>query len=288
MDAAKTRTLFVLWLIAGAGGVRAQSPACPGTDSDLPSMLETEYTFGKRAQESIREAFLTYLADDSLVLQPEPTPGRAFYEAAEPSTDKLEWYPAQAAASGGLGFTTGPWIYSSASGKQAYGHFITIWKRDRECRWRAEFDGGVSHDPPAQAEPKLLPGAPLAVKVQLPAQKLLDQGAADQAMRDFQRTAQQDGIAAGLRTYARDRDFRFYVDGRAPMSAAAASQLLTGRSPVESWSENARGRSGDGALAYSVGVMTDSKQGGRHPYLQIWQYDPKVANWGLRILLENP
>ena len=73
----------------------------------LRSLLDTEYAFGTLARTSIRTAFLEYLAEDSLVLQPAPTAGRAFYGSAQDSLDKLEWYPALAdlSGSGDLGFS---------------------------------------------------------------------------------------------------------------------------------------------------------------------------------------
>jgi hypothetical protein len=287
MKSATNTALFVL-LIVGARSAAAQSaPRCAQSGQALKDMVQTEYAFAERAQSSVRDAFLQYLAEDSLVLEPAPTPGRAFYEAAKPSDDKLQWYPAAAAAGEDLGFTTGPWVYTGAGGSRAYGHFVTVWKRDGQCRWRAEFDGGISHDAPANPEPKWAPDPLLPGKPRAPG-PLSAGGAIERAMADFQRTAQQDGLAAGLRTYARDGDFRFYIQGASPMNAGAASDLLKQASALGSWSENARGRSSDGSLAYSVGQYTDAKKGGRHSYLQIWQYDPKVANWGLRLLLQSP
>jgi hypothetical protein len=273
-----------------AGGAAAQMPkGCAGTGSDLKELLETEYAFESKAQESVRNAFLAYLAEDSLVLQPKPTPGRPFYEATKPSSDNLQWYPAIAAVAlgGDLGFSTGPWIYTTADGTHIYGDFITVWKRDPSCQWRAQFDGGISHPMPQQTAPKLLPaavGTATAADLGLLPKKPV---ALDEARRDFERTAQQDGLAAGLRTYARDGDFRFYVEGQAPQGAGPANQYLAGH-VVGSWSEDAQGRSADSTLAYSVGRFTNAKKGGQNAYLQIWQYDPKVANWGLRIFLMTP
>jgi hypothetical protein len=291
MYATKTAALIASAALFCAGGARAQAAErCIGTGTDLKELLEIEYAFEQKAQESVRDAFLAYLADDSLVLEPGPTPGRAFYEAAKPSNSKLQWYPTIAAVAGGgdLGFSTGPWIYTSADGTHYYGDFVTVWKRDASCRWRAEFDGGVSHAMPKDAEPKLLPDQAAASGTHSPPEKIIAQGAVDQARRDFEHTAQQDGLAAGLRTYARNGDFRFYVEGEAPKNAGAASQFLDGRAVVGSWSEDAHGRSADSTLAYSVGQFTNAKRGAHHAYLQIWQYDPKVANWGLRILLIMP
>jgi hypothetical protein len=286
MDTAMKATLFVLLAIGARAGA-AQSPQqCPETPGSLEQMVQTEYSFAERAQSSVRDAFLEYLADNSLVLEPAPTPGRPFYEAAKPSSTKLQWYPAAAAAGADLGFTTGPWIYTGVDGAHAYGHFVTVWKRDGQCHWRAEFDGGISHAAPANPEPRMVPGTP-PVRQGAPPQKLAGGDQVDRAIADFQRAAQQDGLGAGIRTYGRDEDFRFYVEGTPPMNAGGASELLKTGSPVASWSEKVRGHSADGSLAYSVGEFTDAKNS-RHSYAQIWQFDPKVANWGLRLLLKTP
>jgi ketosteroid isomerase-like protein len=280
-------TLFVLLAAAWTIDVRAQAQGgCAAGLADLQETVQAEYAFSESAKRSVRDAFLEYLAPDSLVLEPGPTPGRAFYEAAKPSSAKLEWYPSAGAASGGLGFTTGPWIYTSAGEKHAYGHFVSVWKRQADCRWRVVFDGGISHDAPAQADPKFLPDAGASPAGE-PPEKLVAQGAIDEAILKFQREAQQDGLAAGFRTYARDGDFRFYIDGSPPMGAGAASHLLKGRF-IGEWTVNAQGRSANSALAYVVGEFTEANKDSRHSFLQIWQYDPKVANWGLRIFLQNP
>ena len=100
-------------------------------------------------------------------------------------------------------------------------------------------------------------------------------------------TARQDGFASGLRTYARTADFRFYTDGALPMGLAAANRYFTGHAVPGGWTEGARGRSADSTLAYSVGEFSDGNHG-NHAYAEIWQYDPRVANWGLRILLIGP
>lgn len=269
----------------------AAAPPCATDTAALRGLLETEYAFGQQARNSVRAAFLEYLAEDSLLLQPTPTPGRAFYATAKDNSDKLEWFPAMAdlAGSNDLGFTTGPWIYTvAASGVQTHGHFLTIWKRDATCRWRIEFDGGVSHAAQTNIEPQLVPDQASYTKGSAPPPKFIADDAVSQAMSDFQGTARQDGLAAGLRTYARTADFRFFTDSEAPMGLAAANRYLTGYTVLGAWKEDARGRSGDSTLAYSVGELIDAKQPSSHAYVQIWQYDSKRANWGLRILLINP
>jgi hypothetical protein len=262
---------------------------CATGTAALESMLEAEYAFSQQARTSVRAAFLEYLAVGSLVLQPAPTPARAFYES-ERDSNGLEWYPALAdlAGSADLGFTTGPWIYTNASGSQAHGHFLTIWRCDAACRWRVELDGGISHGAPTTAEPKLKPDQAVYAKRDAPAPLLIAENAATQAMSDFQDAVRENGFAAGLRTYARTMDFHLYTDGEAPLGLAAANQYLTGHTVLAAWKEDANGRSSDSTLAYSVGVLADSRERSSHAYVQLWQYDPRVANWGLRILLLNP
>jgi ketosteroid isomerase-like protein len=262
-----------------------------GTDAAaLKDMLENEYAFAQQAGSGVRAAFLEYLAEDSLVLEPAPVPGRAFYAAAKDDAGSLEWYPelADLAGSDDLGFTTGPWVYKiGPGGTRIHGHFLTIWKRDAACRWRVELDGGVSHAVSTIIEPRLAPETSAYTTRSTPPLKLMAGDAVSHAISEFQDTARQDGFAAGIRTYARDTGFRLYVDGVAPMGLAAANGYFTTHAIAGAWKEDARGRSADSSLAYSVGELSDANQRSSHSYVQIWQYDPHVANWGLRILLIN-
>jgi len=255
-------------------------------------MLNSEYAFGQKAQISVADAFLEYLAENSLVLNPAPKAGRPIYQAAKHDNNKLEWYPVigDVAPSGDLGFTTGPWVYTVAeSGMHFYGHFLTIWARDATCRWHVTFDGGVSHTAPAIIEAKLLPDRALFNKTELPPPNLLVDDVAGHALKDFQGTAQQDGFAAALRTYGRDNDFIFFTDNQPPIAGAGpATRYLNAHPIVGAWKEDGRGRSADAALTYSVGELTDENKHGTYAYVQIWQYDSKVSNWGLRVLLINP
>lgn len=266
-------------------------PHCARDEAALRGLLQAEYAFNEEARASVRSAFLDYLAEDSLVLSPGPHPGRALYSATNEDGGQLQWYPADAdiAASEDLGFTTGPWVYLVAQGgAQSNGHFLTIWKRGVNCRWQVALDGGVAHDAPSSAEPKLMPDQLFYAKPAPPPQRFIAGDAASHALIDFQAAVREAGFPAALRTYGRNGDFRFYTDGRPPMGVAAACVYLTAHAIVGGWKEDARDRSADSTLQYSVGELTDRADRSTHSYVQIWQYDPKVANWGLRILLIKP
>jgi ketosteroid isomerase-like protein len=268
----------------------ATSPHCAADKSALRSMLESEYAFALKARASVRDAFLEYLAEDSLVLQPGPKPGRAVYTAAKESTAQLQWYPATAdiAASGDLGFTTGPWVYTGASGAKATGHFLTVWQRDAGCRWSVLLDGGIENAAPAADEPKLLPDQVSYLQPAPPPQRFIGNDAPGNAISDFQAAANQAGFAGALRTYGRTGDFIFYTDQHLPMGVAAATVYLAAHEVTGTWKEAARGRAADSTLLYTVGEIADSHGQSTHVYEEIWQYDPKVSNWGIRVLMINP
>ena len=259
---------------------------------DRTGMVETEYAFARRAQTSVRAAFLEYLAEDSLVLAPGPTPGRPRYLAAKEDQNRLEWYPsvADVAGSGDLGFTSGPWMYTAAAtGAQLYGHFVTVWKRDAHSVWRVQLDGGVSHAAPHEKEASLAPDGPQASAARVPRSTAAAGDAVNRAIGDFQVAAAQNDLGSALRTFARNSDFSLYTEGEQPMALGPATRYLGTRSmPVDHWHEVAREHSADATIAYSVGEFGDENGRARSAYIQIWQYDPKVANWGVRVLLIAP
>ena len=193
---------------------------------------------------------------------------------------------ADAAPSGDLGFTCGPWSAVTATGAAAllHGYYVSIWKRDGSDPWRIEFDGKVTYS--GAAAETVAPDLP-ATAAGLPPPRIAAGDPMGQALRDFQDTVRQDTLPGALRTYARDFDFRFFADGLAPGDAGTASESSAAHAIGGDWRERAHGRSVDSTMAYSVGELVDGKGRASHGYVQIWQYDPKVANWGLRILLIN-
>src|ERR1700683_2063914 len=263
------------------------APHCAAGTLALRGMVETEYAFAEKARASVRGAFLDYLAEDSWVLQPRPERGRAVYLAAKDSTAQLQWYPTLAgiAGSGDLGFSTGPWVYTGTNGTQAAGHFLPVWRRDAACRWSAVLDGGIENAAAPNPEPKLAPDQVSYTAAAPPPPRLIADDAPGHAVSDFQDGAQQAGFAAALRTYARIADFRFYTDGRPIMGVAAASDYLATHPVTGAFRQGARGHAPGSSVSYSVGELADAHGQSTHSYVQIWQYDPRVANWGLRILL---
>jgi ketosteroid isomerase-like protein len=140
----KTAILLILVLAVVAHG-----------QSALHDMVKTEQAFSKMAEEkNAREAFMAFIADDGLLFRPGAVNGKKWMlEHPLPPSDKkplLAWQPAYAgmAASGDMGFTTGPWEAKADINDEkpaGYGHFMTVWKKQADGSWKFVVDLGISH-----------------------------------------------------------------------------------------------------------------------------------------------
>jgi ketosteroid isomerase-like protein len=122
----------------------------PAIADDYSDMVNAEKAFAADASaRNTRDAFLAALADDGIVFAPGPTHGKHSWESRPINDNRLEWTPAVAeiAASGDLGFTSGPWRFTAKGADKpvAFGHFFTIWKKQPDGKWKVLVDHGVSH-----------------------------------------------------------------------------------------------------------------------------------------------
>ena len=118
-------------------------------------MVKAEQAFSKMAEEkNTREAFMAYIADDGLLFRPGAVNGKQWMiEHPVPPSDKkplLAWQPnfAGMSASGDMGFTTGPWESKPDRNDptpSAFGHFVTVWKKQPDGSWKWTVDIGISH-----------------------------------------------------------------------------------------------------------------------------------------------
>jgi hypothetical protein len=120
----------------------------------LQAMIDQERAFAKTADEKgTRDAFLEFLAEESLLFTPGPTPGKLYYKNRPDLPIKLSWTPefADVSAAGDLGYTSGPYeIRKTASDPpSSFGHFNTLWRMQKDGSWRVEVDLGVPHEKPA-------------------------------------------------------------------------------------------------------------------------------------------
>ncbi len=117
----------------------------------LAELVKREQEFAQFSREhSMKQAFLKFLSDTSLVFRPEPMIARPIYEKIpDGSSVVLEWAPeyADCAVAGDLGYTFGPWQYrqSAVSDPSAYGNYFTVWERI-PAGWFIYLDLGISYN----------------------------------------------------------------------------------------------------------------------------------------------
>jgi ketosteroid isomerase-like protein len=106
----------------------------------------------------IKQSFLKHSAPEAILLAPDPVKAHALYGARpDAKTPPLAWWPLWAglAASGDLGFTTGP---ATFDGKPS-GYYFTVWKRQADGGWKWIYDGGTPSDGTNAPGPQTAPQA---------------------------------------------------------------------------------------------------------------------------------
>jgi hypothetical protein len=132
----------------------------PAADADpMTALADAERTFAREtAKVGIREGFLAWFAHDAIGFR--PALGNAWQQIASrpkppnPTAVLLEWEPrvGDVAASGELGWLTGPSTFTAPDGTKHYGNYLSIWKRTPEG-WRVHIDVGADAPSPVPFEP---------------------------------------------------------------------------------------------------------------------------------------
>lgn len=129
--------------------------------ADLASLIAAEYAFADLAARlGTRDAFLTHLAEDSILFRPRPVPGKAWMMSQPARPGWLMWYPSFAvlAQAGDLGCTSGPWTFRSGGPAEdpiAHGYFVSLWREQPDGQWKVELDCGVGSPAPHTAPHRL-------------------------------------------------------------------------------------------------------------------------------------
>jgi ketosteroid isomerase-like protein len=151
--------MLTVVLAAAVAGPAAQDAVPPA----LLAMAETEREFARAARvKGIRDSFLEFFAGDSIAFTPDAVPARArlLGQQSTPfAVNELLWEPrtGDVAASGELGWLTGPSTFIDHSAKDApphYGNYLSVWRKQPDGRWRVFIDVGTG----LKAEAAFAPG----------------------------------------------------------------------------------------------------------------------------------
>jgi ketosteroid isomerase-like protein len=269
-------------------------------DRALQSLIAAERAFSRLSEEKgIKEAFLTYLADDSIVFRPKPVPGRKVYDAAaDDSPVLLTWEPAYAEVSpaGDLGYTTGPYQVKDKSkpgDPTRYGHYVSLWQKQPSGLWKVVVDVGIRHPQPGFKPLGVMTrketGRPRRlVKVD----KLGELNKLLQVEADFSARAAAEGVLAAYTAFA-DNEIRFYRDGLLPEAGIEAFRQAASKNPGQSTWEPVDGDvSRWGTLGFIFGTAETRSSvavdtAASSSYLRIWRKTPD-GEWKIALDLTVP
>jgi ketosteroid isomerase-like protein len=282
------RVVGVVMILCASAIVHGQSA--------LQEMVKTEQAFSKTAEtKNTRDAFMQFIADDGLLFRPGAVNGKKWMlEHPVPPSDKkplLAWQPAFAgmAASGDMGFTTGPWEAKTDIKDEkpaAYGHFVTVWKKQSDGTWKFVVDLGISH--PQSGGPQTL-WLPVETKAKSPAKPDPDFDARTSLLsrdRKYAAECSTHDLPKVFAGYAAP-EVRLYREGSLPfIGRQAAAEALSKATGRFNWTAIAADVSQAGDFGYTHGTYevadADRKVVAHGSYVRIWQVQAGV--W--RIVLE--
>lgn len=284
-------------------GLAATATAALAGDTPLDGLVAAEKSFAAESvAHGMRDAFLTFLAEDAITFRPGPIRGRDSWEQRTSPPGTLAWEPsfAEIAAAGDLGYTTGPWEYRAPADKNqpsSYGHFVSVWRRSGSGEWRVALDIGIGHD---RSEPGVGSGAFTAGPLHPEPEPRSHGGVSfgmgfggrgfgvgartgyggDDRLSEYADMLDVRSLAAADREYGWRiehrgvmdacqrmvaKDARYYREGSPPtVGTAAAQEILEKRGGRVTWLPAAQRASASGDLGYTYGLLE-------------WRAQPKAA-----------
>jgi ketosteroid isomerase-like protein len=258
-----------------------------GADVDLEkavgSLIAAEKAYAKLAGEKgFREASISVLTDDAVIFAPGPVNGKKFWREAK-KDPAIAWRPifASISRSGELGYTTGPWESGKARGvekRDAFGHFVTIWQKNRNNVWKVALDVGLNHPAPQEMETEIrtyVANSPIH---------------SESASADLEKI--QHSFAESLKEDEGDAiidnasdNIRVYRTGQLPaVGKTAAKKMLADEDAKTTRAPLGAGTSNPPDLAYEYGEFTSERDDTtKHGiYLCIWQLESD-GTWKLAL-----
>jgi ketosteroid isomerase-like protein len=270
------------------------------SSSEIAELVKSEYAFAELSvRKGIKEAFVTYLSDEAIVFRPRPVKGKPIYQERPATPAQLNWWPtfADIASTGDMGYTTGPWEIkrdSSDAEPVAFGHFVSVWKKQTDGSWRVAIDAGTSHQPPP-VKAAGLDVTKLSAKKGKSATPSNVSAATSELLetdRAFAAASSADGFRQAFEQIAGD-SVRYYREGAFPLVGKAAAQsALTDLNSAVVWQPMAGDVSQSGDLGYTYGIAQQqaSDTNGKISelsYMHIWKKSGD-GQWQLLLQIMTP
>jgi len=239
---------------------------CVTAQANIDDIIEAEKSFAAYAlQHNTRDAFMRFFDSANSVEFSEGDVKKSYekWSVRKPDSTKLTWQPAFAgiAASGDVGFTTGPWEYRKSAKEPviATGNFATVWFNSGDGNWKYLVDIGTEGSPAYAVD-----------TIQKLTSTYTDLGAEDAMTIDRKFIQQYESQRNDVFKTIVTADSWFVLQGRQPLKGA--QQILGGISAIPAglqFIQMGGGTSGAGDVAYVYGSVRHGAVIGN--YLRVWQ-----------------
>jgi ketosteroid isomerase-like protein len=265
------------------GQTKPENPA-------LSSLVEAERAFAHTSLEiGARPSFMKFLADDAVVFRPGPV---RYKEAmkdvplpANPRETTLEWEPlsADVSASGDMGYTTGPAVWtdhSPAKRPPYYGYYFSVWKKQSTGEWKVAFDIGTEQPGPYTGSRTLRVPAVVERKEAIPTSSPAEHVVSLMNVeREFLEAVQKEGATNALARYA-EKEARVYRDKERPIVGSDSVRMYFSSKPyLSQWNPMFCDVAPSGDIGYVYGGYEVAVPGAAPApvengfYLRVWKRD---------------
>ncbi len=264
------------WQGAAPKPVQRPSPDAPlrAAGDALTTMVAREQAFAAAAGRiGIKAAFLEFLDDSAIALEPSPGSAKAVWrgrpDPADPLKMRLAWEPrvGEVSRAGDLGWLSGPYsiVPDGNAAHTGYGCYFSLWRRQPGGLWLVVLDQGIQ-----TPEPCGFPGTGFSGIAPATA------GTADPASGKAHIVAVDGTIRNGAALAARlDDAVRIYRPGLQPFVGRAAAKDALGKLSDQTFTPIAAEISASDDLAYTYGKVQSARAG---YYVRVWRRAPG-ADW---------
>jgi ketosteroid isomerase-like protein len=259
--------------------------------AEYQSLINAERAFAKKSTDTnAKEAFLAFIADDGVVFDPDPVPGKEVWQKRPAPEYTLDWWPtfSDISRSADLGWNMGLFVLGLKDGKKIHGYFSTVWRKQADGTWRFVADLGAAMPEaakrggePGPLDPAKLEKSPVPVDTKEAEGALLD---ADRALGETAGKGWEEAYKPLLA-----EDVRLMREGHAPFVGKEAAALrLSEEKGTFSSKPIGGGSAKAGDLGYAYGTY---ERKGEKPesgsYLRVWEREPGDT-WKLALEVLHP
>ena len=258
-------------------------------DSVAVQLARTEREFSRTAgMKGIKSAFLAYLDDQSTVFYPRPVNGREAISADPETPGSLVWWPSvvEVASSGDLGFTTGPSEYRSGDSTDKavhYGHFVSVWRKNREGSWKVLLDIGTGY-PEQERKNEIVRFRQLHPRAKdLPAEKNIGRSGLLASDTAFSNLGMELSSDSALMNFGAE-GVRVYRPGAFPAEGKRNVRALLGEEKIFRFIFNDGQVSSAGDFGFTYGIAINATSDTSN-YVRIWR---KEDRWKVLVDVMKP